>query len=271
MDGEAGGTVADTVCDGYGPAEPEAPQQSRWVPLMGADNTRDLGGLPVSGGGTTRRGVVFRSSTLQAVTDADVEFLVDGLGLRTVVDLRGPEESAREGHGLLTATRVRREHLPVRLPQGRATEVVPDGPDGGAVDFYFRLLGSSADTLTATARIVADPDQHAVLFHCAIGKDRTGVCAAVLLDAVGVAAEVIAVDYELTAQRIARVRDRLLAVGGYHSIPDVGHTYMASRAETMHDFLARLHADHGGGAGWLLRSGLTEGELDLLRATLVAP
>jgi protein-tyrosine phosphatase len=271
VDGEAGGTAADTLRDASGPAEPTAPPRSRWVPLVGVDNMRDLGGLPVSGGGTTRRGVLFRSSTLQAVTEADVEFLVDGLGLRTVVDLRGPEESAREGHGLLAAAPVRRAHLPVRLPEGRATEIVPDGPDGGAVDFSFRLLAASADTLTATARIVADPEQHAALFHCALGKDRTGVCAAVLLDAVGVTAEAIAGDYELTARRIALVRDRLLAVGSYRGIPAVDHAYLASRAETMRDFLARLHADHGGGAGWLLRNGLAERELDRLRATLVTP
>ncbi|WSN29918.1 tyrosine-protein phosphatase [Streptomyces uncialis] len=248
---------------------PPPPEQSRWIELAGADNVRDLGGLPVDGGGTTRRGVLFRAATLQGVTAEDVALLVDGLKLRTVVDLRGPGEAEREGHGLLTATAVHRANLPVRLPDPDLSGVVPDEPENEMHDFYLGLLRASGDTLTAAARLVADPGRHSLVFHCAVGKDRTGVCAAVLLDAVGVPAEAIATDYALTAERVARVRDRLLTISSYRHIPPLGHAYMASTARSMHDFLARLSADYGGGAGWLVRNGFTDAELTRLRDTLV--
>ncbi|MFF2846153.1 tyrosine-protein phosphatase [Streptomyces sp. NPDC058001] len=248
-----------------------AAEASRWVELAGIDNVRDLGGLPVEGGGSTRRGVVFRGSTLQGATEADVELLMEGLRLRTVVDLRNPHESAREGHGLLADTAVRRANLPVSREEPAVTDAVPDSQDVGMAAFYHGLLQGSGPSLTGAARIVADTDQHAVVFHCAVGKDRTGVCAAVLLDAVGVAAEVIAADYALTAQRVARIRARLLSLGSYRDLPAVDHGYMAAEPEAMLTFLTTLHTDHGGAAEWLLRQGLTEAELERLRDALVEP
>jgi len=41
-------------------------------PLTGAFNFRDLGGLAAAGNRTMRTGVLFRSDTLQALTDDDV-------------------------------------------------------------------------------------------------------------------------------------------------------------------------------------------------------
>ncbi|MFJ6569509.1 tyrosine-protein phosphatase [Streptomyces sp. NPDC091292] len=248
-----------------------AAEASRWVELAGIDNVRDLGGLPVGGGGRTRRGVVFRGSTLQGATEADVELLMDGLRLRTVVDLRNPHESDREGHGLLAGTAVRLANLPVSREAPSATDAVPDSPDVAMADFYLGLLQGSGPSLAGAARIVADTDQHAVVFHCAVGKDRTGVCAAVLLDAVGVAAEVIAADYALTAQRMPRVHARLLDLGSYPDLPPVDHDYMAAEPKAMRTFLTTLHTEYGGGAEWLLRQGLTEGELEGLRAAMVEP
>jgi hypothetical protein len=130
----------------------------RWVELAEVDNIRDLGGLPVRGGGTTRRGVVFRASTLQEATAQDVEVLLGRYGLRTVLDLRAPDEAACEGHGLLADTAVRRMNLPVSRVQALVTDVVPamTEDDGDTAGFYLGLLDGSGDSLVAAARVVAD-------------------------------------------------------------------------------------------------------------------
>jgi protein-tyrosine phosphatase len=61
-------------------------------PLAGAFNFRDLGGLRAGPLRRVRDGVLFRSDTLQALTDDDVTRLVDRLGVELLVDLRlGPE------------------------------------------------------------------------------------------------------------------------------------------------------------------------------------
>ncbi|MGW3243452.1 tyrosine-protein phosphatase [Streptomyces sp. NPDC001070] len=245
----------------------------RWLDLAEVDNIRDLGGLPVRGGGTTRRGVVFRASTLQDATADDVELLLGRYRLRTVLDLRGPDEAALEGHGLLADTAVRRVNLPVSRVRALVTDAVPatTAEDGDTAGFYLGLLDGSGESLVAAARVVADTDQHAVVFHCAVGKDRTGVLAALLLDAVGVPAPAIAADYALTAQRVVRIRARLTRLPSYRDLPAVEHAFMASEPRVMHRFLDALHTDHGGAGPWLRDRGLTDTELDRLKEVLVAP
>ncbi|WP_454198701.1 tyrosine-protein phosphatase [Nocardia sp. Marseille-Q1738] len=246
----------------------------RWVEFAQIDNVRDLGGLPVQGGGTTRFGVVYRSSTPQHLTESDLAKLLGPIGLRTLIDLRLPDEVEREGYGLLATTDVARVGLPVRKsPQSSlaARDLVPDSSRVDLVDLYDKLLAGSVDTILAAVRLIVDADRHSVLFHCAAGKDRTGVLAAVLLDAVGVPPEAIAADYALTGERMRRVRDRLDALPSYAGLPPVSTGILGVEAEVMRRFVANLSAEHGGSAEWLLTSGLTTAELAGLREVLIAP
>ncbi|MGH3613519.1 MAG: tyrosine-protein phosphatase, partial [Pseudonocardia sp.] len=69
----------------------------RWLKLEGLENVRDVGGLPLDGGGSTRSGVLLRSASLRYVTEADVSHLKDVFGLRLVLDLRTAREIERDG------------------------------------------------------------------------------------------------------------------------------------------------------------------------------
>ncbi|WP_306361221.1 tyrosine-protein phosphatase [Nocardia sp. CC227C] len=256
-----------------GSAHPRAAGR-RWVEFAQIDNLRDLGGLPVIGGGTTRFGVLYRSSTLQQATAADIEFLLGELGLRTVVDLRLPDEVEREGYGPIATAAVTIANLPIRAsPRSSlaARDLVPDKSRVDLVELYGRLLRGSPEHIVEIVRLVIDADRRSLLFHCAAGKDRTGVLAAVLLDAVGVTPEAIAHDYALTDERMARVRDRLDALPSYAGLPPVSTGILAVEPDVMLRFLERMRTECGGAAKWLLANGLSVAELDRLRATLVAP
>ncbi|MFE7228726.1 tyrosine-protein phosphatase [Nocardioides sp. NPDC057577] len=247
-------------------------RRSRWTELAAVDNVRDLGGLPVEGGGSTRFGVAFRASTPQQATTDDVALLVDGLGIRTLLDLRLPDEAAREGHGLLGEAGLSVVNLPVRKGDSTVRDVVM--PDTRKTDLgllYEQLLAGSAASIVTAARNVADPARHGVVFHCAAGKDRTGVLAAVLLDAVGVTAEAIVEDYALTAEREHRVRERLIRIPAYSDLPPVAEGVMGVKAAAIRRFVETLRATHGGAAEFLLRHGLAEDELAALRDALVTP
>ncbi|MEU0540490.1 tyrosine-protein phosphatase [Nocardia sp. NPDC005978] len=256
---------------------PRASQESqgqRWVEFAQIDNVRDLGGLPVITGGVTRFGMVLRSSTLQQATAADLRKLLEPLGLRTVIDLRLPDEVEREGYGPVAGSGVRIANLPIRKsPQSSlaARDLVPDKTRVDLTDLYGQLLAGSGEHIVEAVRLIIDPERRSVLFHCAAGKDRTGVLAAVLLDAVGVEHEAIAHDYVLTNERMQRVRDRLDALPSYAGLPPANTGILAITADVMLRFLANLHADHGGAAAWLRANGLTAAELDRLRDTLVQP
>lgn len=246
--------------------------RSRWTELAAVDNVRDLGGLPVEGGGRTRFGVAFRASTPQQATADDVARLVDGLGIRTLLDLRLPDEAAREGHGLLGEAGLHVINLPVRKGDSTVRDVVM--PDTRTTDLgllYEQLLAGSAESIVTAARHVADPERHALVFHCAAGKDRTGVLAAVLLDAVGVTADAIVEDYAMTAEREHRVRERLVEIPAYSDLPPVAEGIMGVKAAAIRRFVETLRSSHGGAAAFLLRHGLGEDELAALRQALVTP
>ncbi|MCP2315234.1 Tyrosine phosphatase family C-terminal region [Nocardia amikacinitolerans] len=244
----------------------------RWVEFAEIDNVRDLGGLPVSGGGVTRFGTVYRASTPQHLTEDDLLLLTGQVGLRTLIDLRNPDEVEREGYGLLGDAAVRLVNLPVRKAAATTAtpaDLVPDAKHYDLVALYRELLDGSVESVLTAVRLITDTERHSVVFHCAAGKDRTGVLAAVLLDAVGVPAEFIAADYALSGERMARVRARLDALPSYHGLPPVRTGILAVEPTVMSEFLTRLHADHGGAAGWLRAHGLGDRELSDLRRVLV--
>ncbi|MFE9324699.1 tyrosine-protein phosphatase [Nocardia sp. NPDC052278] len=248
--------------------------QRRWVEFAEIDNVRDLGGLPVIGGGTTRFGVVYRSSTPQHLTEDDLAILTGPVGLRTLIDLRNPDEVLREGYGRLTGSAaVRMVNLPVRKATNvvaTPAELVPDGREYDLVALYRELLTGSGESIVAAARLIADAERHSVVFHCAAGKDRTGILAAMLLDAVGVPAEAIAADYALTGERLERIRERLDALPSYHGLPPVRTGILAVDPDVIIRFLDELHSAQGGAAKWLRSNGLSDAELAQLRAVLVA-
>lgn len=244
----------------------------RWVEFAEIDNVRDLGGLPVSGGGTTRFGVVYRSSTPQQLSESDLARLLGPVGLRTLVDLRTPAEVAQEGYGRLAESTVRLVNLPVCKTASAAmpSELVPDAHRLDQCGLYRELLSGSGESMVGAARIIADTGRHSVVFHCAAGKDRTGILAAVLLDAIGVRAEAIVADYVLTAERIVRIRARLATMVSYQGLPPLSRTgIFAVDPAPMRRFVAGLRAEHGGAANWLRANGLTAAELSDLRRVMV--
>jgi protein-tyrosine phosphatase len=180
-----------------------ATHRHRHVALEGARNVRDLGGLAAADGRRTRHGVVFRADTLAHLSDADMVRLA-GLGLRTVVDLRTASERARAPDRLPAASIALR--TPGFLPRGNlemiaavnaGTFSAADALD--AMCEQYRLLALEhlevyREILDGLCEDQATP----LLFHCASGKDRTGVTAAIVLLAVGVAPALVREDYVIS-------------------------------------------------------------------------
>ena len=67
--------------------------RSRELAWDGCINVRDLGGIPLEGGGETRTGVLVRSDNVRLLTEEGRRALVEH-GVVRVVDLRWPEELA---------------------------------------------------------------------------------------------------------------------------------------------------------------------------------
>ncbi len=258
----------------------------RWIALDGAVNARDVGGLPLEGGGSVARGRLLRADNLQALTPEDVRVLVGELGLRAVVDLRTGAEVELEGPGPLHGDeRVVVEHRSLYPETGGQTDldaetilpwelhsVQEDAGETPTVQVYLAYLRRRPDSVVEAVRTIARPPHDgAVLVHCAAGKDRTGVVVALALDAVGAAREAIVDDYLLTGERIEAIVDRLASTPTYaQEIRVADPASHAPRAGTMERVLELLDERHGGAAQWLREHGLTEDELAALRARLAA-
>lgn len=143
------------------------------IRLDGALNTRAVAGFRISDGRRIRRGVVYRGSALSYLTDEDRATL-QYLDIRTVVDLRGPDEQAK---------------APDRLPVGAVSVSAPIDPDDPG------LLPNPAACRTVFDRLLDVDRKGAILIHCTAGRDRTGIVTAILLRALGVSEQAIEADY----------------------------------------------------------------------------
>jgi protein-tyrosine phosphatase len=235
----------------------------RHLRFEGLENVRDVGGLPLRGGGATRYGVLLRSASLLEASPADVRRLVEEYGLRVVLDLRTPREIDRDGPTAVAEAGV--ETVPLTFV-GENREWLPEtGEDTDPLlRNYLGYLGDHPANVVEAVRRIAH--RAPALAHCAAGKDRTGVLVALVLDAVGVERDAVVADYALSAVNVEALFRRWTTRTGTEMPADL--TPHTPRAAVMEQVLAHLDAEHGGAAGWLRANGLPDDDLDALRALL---
>ncbi|MEZ5261759.1 MAG: tyrosine-protein phosphatase [Acidimicrobiales bacterium] len=176
--------------------------------LEGPSNFRDLGGYQAADGRIVRWRRIFRSDALR-LTDADVAVLRDEIGLRLVIDLRtGFEFGHRDGGGNENYVRrnlavgAQRVHLPM-VDETRIQRQASDERPIAARS-YLKMFERGGPALAEAFSLIAEPDNHPLVFHCAAGKDRTGILAAMLLGLLGVDDDTIVADYALSQANMAR-------------------------------------------------------------------
>jgi rhodanese-related sulfurtransferase len=243
--------------------------QQRILDLVGAYNFRDLGGYPTSDGRRTRWGRVFRSDTLQELTDTDLEIL-RSLGLATIVDLRTPTEVERDGRGLLAGEPVRYINLSVLQEEAGETVAAPPAAQEDMGQRYLWYLETGERSLATALSLVADDTAHPLVFHCAAGKDRTGVLAALVLGCLGVVREAIVADYYETAARLDLILARLRRHPVYGpQVKDVPSSRFGVDPALINRFLDGLDERHGGARAWARSVGVGEEQLAGLEAGLL--
>jgi protein-tyrosine phosphatase len=236
-----------------------------WLTLEGAVNVRDLGGLPLAGGGATRPGVLVRADNLQGLSIRDVAAL-EALPVKLVVDLRTGEEIQLEGPGPLVG-RIEHRNRSLHPEDGERTDVyVDDRDEARLVRMYMRYLRDRPDSVVAALHDVAY-GEGASIVHCAAGKDRTGIVVALALSAIGVERNAIVADYAATGERLKAILARLKSSPTYaEDLKGVDDDIHIPRPETMHRVLSLVDDRHGSPAGWLRANGFDG--FDALRARL---
>lgn len=243
-------------------AEPD-----RWLPFDGLSNARDVGGLPLTGGGRVRPGMLLRTESMESLSSDDVVRMTRLHGVRQVLDLRKDGEVLHVGRGALYDAGVTVHRLSFIPEEGRGLLELGEDVDP-VVHGYLSYLTDRGPNVVEGVRRIAELDRGATVVHCAAGKDRTGVLVALVLSAAGVPREDVVADYALSAGRIDDMFRRWTAAAGVPMPAPEELDRHRPRAEVMEGFLALLDERYGGPVAWLRANGLTGDELDRLRARL---
>ena len=220
--------------------------------IEGESNFRDLGGYRASDGRRVRWGAIYRSGGLSRLTDAGVEDMAR-LGLKTVCDFRSQEERRVHPSRLPASNPPEVDALAIRPKEGAqmrdlvlSGKATPDDVAGAYRAIYRAYVLDHAAQYAAMFRHLGDAASFPLMFHCAAGKDRTGVAAALILTALGVPRETILADYLLTNKHFTYRPRREDAGGVLNQVPeDLRATFVAARQDYLEAAFAAVEEVHG--------------------------
>ena len=213
----------------------------------GCVNVRDLGGLPLQGGGETTYGVVVRADSIRGLTERGWCALLD-YGVVSAIDLRAPDELAADPPG----------DAPIPVTN---VAVAPSNLDWSTMrDGYLGVLESSHARLVEAMALLARAETPVVV-HCQGGRDRTGLVVALLLAAAGVDFDTIAADHALSDESWAPYLDAFYAAADTEQERERRRRITAPAGRTMAETLEEVDRRYGGVRRYL-------GEVDLDRIVL---
>ena len=264
-------------------AQPGAP-----IALATLPNLRDAGGWPTADGRRVRTGVLFRSTALDRLDDADASALT-GLGIRCVVDFRTATERTNQPDRTLTDAREMVEDIladsqiaaPAQMQAffrdpSQAVAFLSSGRADDAMRSAYRefvTLPSARAGFAAFLRLLLDDTAGPVLYHCTTGKDRTGWATAVLLTLLGVSEDDVYREYLLTNEQLLPALEplfqRFAAQGAPREllVPVLGvdRSYLDTGFQAVRDEYGTMERYVADGLG------ITESEQQQLRDRLLEP
>jgi protein-tyrosine phosphatase len=239
----------------------------RHLRLKTVTNFRDIGGYKTQQGRTVAWRKIFRSGEFSRLNPDDYRRLTEELKLATILDLRSDSEVKRAGTGLPGDTNIKYCNLSFMTDDDDRTTKVEARiykPFTNMGDFYLQIVTNKGfgEKIVQALEMVAEPQNHPLAFNCAIGKDRTGILAAMLLSSVGVAEQDIVEDYTLSDPYMTVLKQELESRG---DIPDdvkkMPDFFWRAVPETMTFLLGALRKEYGSIADYLKNMG-ADGSLE---------
>ena len=204
-------------------------------------NTRELGGIPTSGGGLTACGVFLRSDAPCRPSEADRLRLLN-MGVRTVLDLRRETEINEKPNGFAEDGRFEYINIPIE-----AGAEIP--PSVEAVPLSYLSMAEDEETMKRVFTALAESG-NGVLFGCSAGKDRTGVVSALLLMLAEAADDDIAENYVITREYN---RERFTLVK--QNFPDIDMRIVIPTERYILEFMRLFREKYGSAEDYLNKIG----------------
>jgi len=215
----------------------------RVINVEGVPNVRDIGGYLTESGKRTLQGLIYRGAEIDGkypITEAGKKTMLEELGIKTDVDLRG-------------------------------NTGITESPLGKDVEITFYPIGNYLSAFAANGQTelyrqifsyLADANNYPAYIHCQGGADRTGTVVFLLNALVGVPLENLIEDQEFTSFSIVGMRTFYPAEGGYDNL-------------LMSPVYDKLMSDYEGETlsekveNYMLSIGVTETEIYNLRAIML--
>lgn len=203
----------------------------RNIYVPGLTNVRDIGGYDSSlvPGGKIRQGLYYRGGQIDNITAEGVNVLINELGVRAEIDLRGFERAGGYRKGF------------EKFDYHSAVIGMSDGQD--LFDAY---------DYSKSFRVIADAAEKPVYLHCIAGADRTGIISFMLLTVCGVSYHDAALDYLYTCFSTHGPRYQSTVLDYYERLGAYGGETKAEQAKN-----------------WMLARGVSERTVEKIRETFV--
>ena len=229
-------------------------------------NCRELGSMPLSGGKTFRKGLFIRCGSPEWLNADEIREVKD-YGIKTVIDLRAPKEIEDCGNPYKDDPNVKFYNIP--LFNGNPNDTKDATMDYIRThtlgDYYVIIAEEMANSLVEILRLLLNSES-VTMFHCAHGKDRTGVVAALLYLICGASRENIILNYKVSYDYLKDFLEPFM-----RKMPDDLKHCLRSDAHNMETFLDYIDAKWDRDVTkFLCANGLTADEIEAIRTKCIA-
>lgn len=226
--------------------------QRRYI-LENIVNCRDLGGYP-SEFGCTKFGRFIRCGTVDRPTESDIKALGE-LNISTVIDLRGDFEFNNQPNDFERLTDNVNHVSLYELNVAEAKNVKMTLPE-----VYEFIVDNYKENICRVLKTIAEAPDGTVLYHCFLGKDRTGILSMLLLTIAGVGEDDIVADYQLTYTYLENYIHTHA-----DSLWDTNAEMHYSLPQTMRTLIAYIKDNYGSVMEYIRKTGVEDSEINKIR------
>jgi len=181
--------------------------------LKNQPNFRGIGGISTTDGRMVKSGLLYRSGDLSRLSEEDI-LRLEEIGIRMIIDFRSDRELINYPTPHIETVQENKRITIVDSARDKAEQMLRENDVFGLetilIKDYRRMVRDHQDDFREFFSILATTEHIPLMYHCAAGKDRTGLASYLLLIALGVFVEEARKDYFLSNIHLKLALERII-------------------------------------------------------------